>query len=813
MVENASIKAGLSFAYNLSGAAPSPDVDATQGQIGTTYGVAYNKFTKDLFVGALLRRHTGLGPLGIGGLYKIDYSGATPVVSSFLDLEALGVDFGSIASNVDRGLFGVNTSSADSTVISKALKEGMGDVEISDDGNTLYVVNLFQRNITVIDLTAFNVTGAPITAAELSTIAMPSVTCPNGVARPFGLKYYRGGLFLSVTCTAEGAGATIADLDGYVYEYSGGSWSLKVSVPLDFKFWGSINPTLAVEDPITWTDNYLDFIDDSNPIHPVYYRIDKKQPMLSDIEFDIDGSMIIGALDRTALQFAQQNYLPGTTKYVYVYALGDVFRAAKTGSTFTLENGGIAGGVSGCGAQTNSAFPYAGPGGGEFYCGDTWVAYHNESTLGALAILPGSGQVMITAYDPIERANTGGIITMRNSNGSKVHGYQLYNTDYPDYGSLSKGHGLGDLELLCNPAPIEVGNRVWLDTDKDGVQDAGELAIAGVTVQLIQLGTVIATSITDANGNYLFSNDATRTDNDGDGVSDNIFNISQLMANMTYTVRIPNAAGASMQSVLSPYRLTSQNANNGIPNTQDNVRDSDGALVGTNAEASILISEIPITGANNHTFDFGFISCTPNYHEICNDKPDTLTLTAETGLTNVMWYDSTSNTLIGTGSSIKITSSSFGLSDTYEAYYYTGMDTAGVPVKLYCPVQVKTISCCEVTVQSTNTVCNNNGTPANTSDDWFSLTLSAIVTGGSGNYIVKIGTYTSAAKASGSSITITGNGAGGNPLLQANGTATYSITIIDNVFPICSNTVNIGPVTACSYCLNPNCFTVGVKKG
>ncbi|MBK9994318.1 MAG: SdrD B-like domain-containing protein [Saprospiraceae bacterium] len=813
MVENASIKAGLSFAYNLSGAAPSPDVDATQGQIGTTYGVAYNKFTKDLFVGALLRRHTGLGPLGIGGLYKIDYSGATPVVSSFLDLEALGVDFGSIASNVDRGLFGVNTSSADSTVISKALKEGMGDVEISDDGNTLYVVNLFQRNITVIDLTAFNVTGAPITAAELSTIAMPSVTCPNGVARPFGLKYYRGGLFLSVTCTAEGAGATIADLDGYVYEYSGGSWSLKVSIPLDFKFWGSINPTLAVEDPITWTDNYLDFIDDSNPIHPVYYRIDKKQPMLSDIEFDIDGSMIIGALDRTALQFAQQNYLPGTTKYVYVYALGDVFRAAKTGSTFTLENGGIAGGVSGCGAQTNSAFPYAGPGGGEFYCGDTWVAYHNESTLGALAILPGSGQVMITAYDPIERANTGGIITMRNSNGSKVHGYQLYNTDYPDYGSLSKGHGLGDLELLCNPAPIEVGNRVWLDTDKDGVQDAGELAIAGVTVQLIQLGTVIATSITDANGNYLFSNDATRTDNDGDGVSDNIFNISQLMANMTYTVRIPNAAGASMQSVLSPYRLTSQNANNGIPNTQDNVRDSDGALVGTNAEASILISEIPITGANNHTFDFGFISCTPNYHEICNDKPDTLTLTAETGLTNVMWYDSTSNTLIGTGSSIKITSSSFGLSDTYEAYYYTGMDTAGVPVKLYCPVQVKTISCCEVTVQSTNTVCNNNGTPANTSDDWFSLTLSAIVTGGSGNYIVKIGTYTSAAKASGSSITITGNGAGGNPLLQANGTATYSITIIDNVFPICSNTVNIGPVTACSYCLNPNCFTVGVKKG
>jgi hypothetical protein len=536
--------------------------------------------------------------------------------------------------------------------------------------------------------------------------------------------------------------------------------------------------------------------------------------MLADIEFDVDGSMIIGALDRTALQFAHFNFFPGTTRQVILFANGDVFRAAKTGSSFTLESGGIAGGVVGCGAQTNSAYPYAGPGGGEFYCGDTWTGGHVERTLGALALLPGTGQVMTTAYDPLETVNNGGIITMRNSDGSKVQGYQLYNTDFPppDPGSLSKGHGLGDIELLCNPAPIEIGNRVWLDTDMDGVQDAGEAALSGVTVQLVKSSTVIATAITDANGNYLFSNDATRTDNDGDGVADNIFNITQLMANMAYTVRIPNASGASKQSALSAYRLTTQNANNGIPNTQANVRDSDGTLSGTSAEASILISEIPLTGANNHTFDFGFFACAPNYHEICNDGSDTLTLTAEAGLTNVMWYDSTTNTLVGLGSSIKITNTTLGLADTYEAYYYTAIDASGCAANSCCPIQVKTITCCQISVQNTSTLCNNNGTPANSLDDWFSMTLTATVTGGSGSYVVKVGAYTSPSTPSGSPITITGNGVGGNPLFSANGSSTYSITVQDAVNGSCLSTFTVGPVVACSACPNPNCFTVGIQK-
>jgi hypothetical protein len=52
----------------------------------------------------------------------------------------------------------------------------------------------------------------------------------------------------------------------------------------------------------------------------------------------------------------------------------------------------------------------------------------------------------------------------------------------------------------------EIGDFVWDDADGDGLQDAGEVGIAGVTVNLKDgAGVIIATTVTDANGLYLFS--------------------------------------------------------------------------------------------------------------------------------------------------------------------------------------------------------------------------------------------------------------------------------------------------------------------
>ncbi|WP_298624811.1 SdrD B-like domain-containing protein, partial [uncultured Zoogloea sp.] len=52
-----------------------------------------------------------------------------------------------------------------------------------------------------------------------------------------------------------------------------------------------------------------------------------------------------------------------------------------------------------------------------------------------------------------------------------------------------------------------LGDKVWLDSNKNGVQDSGEAGVSGVTVKLLDaLGNVVATATTDASGNYLFSN-------------------------------------------------------------------------------------------------------------------------------------------------------------------------------------------------------------------------------------------------------------------------------------------------------------------
>jgi protocatechuate 3,4-dioxygenase beta subunit len=50
-----------------------------------------------------------------------------------------------------------------------------------------------------------------------------------------------------------------------------------------------------------------------------------------------------------------------------------------------------------------------------------------------------------------------------------------------------------------------IGDRVWLDSNGNGVQDTGEAGLAGITVELKSTaGAVLQTAVTDANGNYGF---------------------------------------------------------------------------------------------------------------------------------------------------------------------------------------------------------------------------------------------------------------------------------------------------------------------
>ena len=49
-----------------------------------------------------------------------------------------------------------------------------------------------------------------------------------------------------------------------------------------------------------------------------------------------------------------------------------------------------------------------------------------------------------------------------------------------------------------------IGDKVWADCNNNGLQDAGEAGVPGITVKLLDAsGNVVATTLTDINGNHL----------------------------------------------------------------------------------------------------------------------------------------------------------------------------------------------------------------------------------------------------------------------------------------------------------------------
>jgi hypothetical protein len=60
--------------------------------------------------------------------------------------------------------------------------------------------------------------------------------------------------------------------------------------------------------------------------------------------------------------------------------------------------------------------------------------------------------------------------------------YDVYLDAEP--GNFGKAGGSGDTEVLCNAAPLQIGNRVWNDADGDGIQDSNETGIQNVAMQI-----------------------------------------------------------------------------------------------------------------------------------------------------------------------------------------------------------------------------------------------------------------------------------------------------------------------------------------
>ena len=129
--------------------------------------------------------------------------------------------------------------------------------------------------------------------------------------------------------------------------------------------------------------------------------------------------------------------------------------------------------------------------------------------------------------------------------------------------------------------PASVGNFVWFDANKNGIQDADEVGVAGVTVTLtdgagnpvIDLdGNPVQPVTTDANGKYAFTN---------------------LMPNVERIVA--NAGEENYKATFTPpagYSATKSYA------AADGEKDSNGT------ESDVTLTE----GQNDETVDFGLIA-------------------------------------------------------------------------------------------------------------------------------------------------------------------------------------------------------------
>ena len=143
----------------------------------------------------------------------------------------------------------------------------------------------------------------------------------------------------------------------------------------------------------------------------------------------------------------------------------------------------------------------------EFFGFDHWVkdpTYHPEVALGSIFVMPGTNSVVATVFDPHVNAYSGGLHRYSTSNGELLGVKELYRLNTTV--AFGKATGFGDIVATCAEQPIEIGNRVWNDTNKNGIQDAGELGLPNIGLVLYDhLCEVLGTTTTDEFGSYVFN--------------------------------------------------------------------------------------------------------------------------------------------------------------------------------------------------------------------------------------------------------------------------------------------------------------------
>ena len=395
---------------------------AVVNEIGAAWGLAYKKNTRQMFSGAFTKRHVGFAAGGPNAIYITNVTSGTGNTTQFFNFTTVGGAAVSTAAETHGNdlptTLGANgrLDSYDIPAFDAVGKTSLGDLDISDDDKTLYVVNLKDRKLYTIDIATKAATG----------VAIPS-PCGTQSYRPFAVKYYRGKTYVGVVCTREdlnldanGDGkpdtyGPTTGLSATIYEFDGSTFTSVLSFPLTYKKQptnADVSGQAKAEYWRPWSATYqTDRTDNTYP-----------QAWLTDIEFDVNGDMIVGLRDRFGDQTGYQNRRPIANDPAFINGIapGEVLRARKctpTATTWTLESGGSLCGATPSAEQTSQQ----GPGDGKYYWGDRVQngANHGHSSMAGLALLAGSGKLAMTAIDPLDNFYTGGIKRLINATGAK----------------------------------------------------------------------------------------------------------------------------------------------------------------------------------------------------------------------------------------------------------------------------------------------------------------------------------------------------------------------------------------------------------
>jgi uncharacterized repeat protein (TIGR01451 family) len=597
--------------------APPHPVEALTPQLGSVLGLAHHRASDSWFVSAFIKRHSDVLLNRTGAIYRITRNPNT--ITLFANLTA--------TTGANPRLAPVDYLH-DSGAYDAIGKLGLGGMDISDDDRFLFVVNLNTRALMRVPIA---------NPAAVTSIPIPSPGCTNGQHRPFGVSADDNFIHIGVVCDA--STGTVANLTAHVMRYDAATgvmnpapiFSMNMNYPRrcvdSAPGCGPGGSRNALWQPWISTWPAARVAQSGSFVYP--------QPMLTDIEFDGNGDLILGFRDRAGDMFGNGTPGPDPLDNVLRQAIGggDIIRACVNGAGgWTLEDNAQCGAVTTGGNAGN--FIGQGPGnpGGEYYYQENNALYpyanrHDEIVMGGMFMFPGAPDVTVTAFDPVPADNQlfdGGIIWLNNQTGQRARSYRIFNGTFGGLPLFGKANGLGELEAACGPAPLEIGNRVWEDLDRNGQQDPTEQPLANVIVTLYAgpdtTGAVLATAVTNAAGEYIFrgrrpgevgglpgyvgevttfadlNNNAVRDPNEPLGI----------LPDTTYTVALNDTGNYTTgANVLAPYYATPADL---VPNQ----RDSDG-IVTTNPNVLVSAANFPrVTlrtgtfGENDHTYDFGF---------------------------------------------------------------------------------------------------------------------------------------------------------------------------------------------------------------